>query len=70
MFDQKDLLQAENLMRVLKNGKWELQFEEVLAFGQMTHWLASLTLRIKDDLRTQANIVSSAKPVKKPKSKA
>lgn len=53
-FTKSDVIQAKNLLFAIKKGKYELDGEEVMAFGQMMTWLAKLITTI------ETNIVSTA----------
>jgi hypothetical protein len=51
MFNAKDLIQAENLIKILRKGKWELEFEEILAFNQVFLWAVQLNAQVKEDIK-------------------
>ncbi len=51
MFEEKDLTQVKNLIKVLKQGKWELGGEEILAFQQLFSWAIGLHIKIDNDLK-------------------
>ena len=45
-----DKKRAENLAKMLRRGKWELEGEEILAFAQTYNWLGTMLIRMDEDL--------------------
>lgn len=57
-----DLTRADNLIKMLKRGKYELEGEEVLGFAQTFHWVATLKLKIEDELAPKPPAAALAPP--------
>lgn len=55
----------ENILRLLRRGKWELEGEEVLAFYQCFDYLGRILKDMKE-AEEQQKIVASAKVVESP----
>ena len=60
-----DKVKIENILKLLKRGKWELGGEEILAFHQCFAYLVSILneIKIKEE---QAKILSNATIVESP----
>lgn len=56
-FSEIDLARLDILMKALKRGKYELEGEEILAFGQAFVWVATTHERIKSHLIEMKNNV-------------
>lgn len=48
---QSDLNQAHNILVALKKAKYEVQGEEILAFGQAVRWISMLHDEIEASLK-------------------
>jgi hypothetical protein len=75
-WSQQDLNQIQNILIALRKAKYEVQGDEILAFGQAVHWISSLHSEVKNSLQTLPSKVemvakaTEAKPQeKKPKKK-
>jgi hypothetical protein len=69
MFDKKDQIHAQNLVRLLNKAKMELEGQEILAAGDVLRWVGMLNQRIVHDLQqqeTQAELLKGKETVKNP----
>lgn len=66
MFNQEDLAHADNLVRALKKGKYELEGMEVLALADAMRWLSRLTKVITIDLEEQQKPPVTIEPLTSP----
>lgn len=53
MFDKKDQVQCENLIKVLKKAKYELDGMEVLALAKVLEWVGKLSVTIDEDIKRE-----------------
>jgi hypothetical protein len=66
-FDKNDLTQADNLIKALRKGKFELEGMEVLALAQAMGWLGRFAENIRQDLSKPAIEVKPEKtPIQEP----
>ena len=67
-FTKTDLARLEQLLKVFRRGKYELEGEEVLAFAQCFHWAGALCETVKESLVPKPVVTepipSKAKPKK------
>lgn len=52
-FTKQDLAQVENLVRLLKKAKFELEGLEVLAAADMFRWVSKLATEVPQDIKKQ-----------------
>lgn len=64
-FSEKDLLQMDNLLKCIRQGKFDLSGDEALAFASMFTWAVNHRNLIKDSLQKKKDkmaIASSINP--------
>lgn len=75
-FNDKDFAQLQNVLRCLKQGKFDLSGEEAMAFAQTFTWAIQLSNNMKQEIllkKQQSQIIASVnsespnKDVAKPK---
>lgn len=50
-WSQADLNQIQNILIALRKAKYEVQGEEILAFGQAVRWISMLHEEVSKDLK-------------------
>lgn len=75
-WSQQDLNQIQNILIALRKAKYEVQGEEILAFGQAVRWISMLHDEVKVSLQSSKTEViakmtspPAPAPVKKGKKK-
>ena len=70
-WNKSDLIQAGNILVALKKAKYEVQGEEILAFGQAVRWISILHDEIANDLKPNPVevLAKNQSPVKEAKKK-
>lgn len=66
---QQDLNQIRNILVALKKAKYEVQGEEILAFGQAVRWISMLHDEVANSLKPlpSAGLVANPAQIKKEK---
>lgn len=49
-WSQQDLNQIQNILIALRKAKYEVQGDEILAFGQAVRWISMLHDEVKNEL--------------------
>ena len=73
MFTQHDATHSENLLKMLKRGKFELDGLEILAFAETYKWLANHSHKLKESVKQSqqhVEVIKSVKPAKIKKEKS
>lgn len=67
-WSQQDLNQIQNILIALRKAKYEVQGEEILAFGQAVRWISMLHDEVSKELKpvmpSMTDVVAKATTVK------
>lgn len=58
-FNQQDLNQIKNILIALRKAKYEVQGEEILAFGQAVRWISGFHDEVEKELKAPPSVVET-----------
>lgn len=62
MFTQKDLVQCQNLLRLLNKMKVELDAQEIMAAADVIKWTTIVLQKIEQDLKPKEAVLPEIAP--------